>query len=275
MRGWMISRWPLDRRNTACLARRPTCSIVLPISVVMSRDFLTWRSTSVLRSCTRAMRHPSRRGARSRTIVSTSGSSGTFDLAPRDVASPGLAVERDPLGGRAARRGGRGHGGAEARHTEHATAGGAQSSFVVAVRARLKDDHVVTQIGRVGEPDGDALLRVVGVAPRRKHRGTRGSLDDQHVLALGGTPPPLRDSDEVFAEPRYQRGKEGLRFGVAKTRVELQYGSGPVVLNHQSCVEDTFIGETLRRDFAQHGFEYVGAHARQQRVRGNADRSVG
>src|SRR5882762_7231866 len=145
MRGWMIMRWPDESRNTACLARRETCSMVLPRNVLIRRALETWRSTSVFFSSTRAMRHPSRRGAISRTIVSTSGSSGTLDLAPGDVAPPGLALEGDALHCAAARLRGERHGGAETGHAQHAATGGTQPSLIVAVRARVKNDHVVAE----------------------------------------------------------------------------------------------------------------------------------
>src|SRR6266498_3077070 len=146
MRGWMIMRWPDDSRMTACLARRETCSMVLPRNVLIRRGLETWRSTSDFFSSTRAMRHPSSRGAISRTIVSTSGSSGTLDLAPGDVAPPGLALERNPLGPAAARLRGERHGVAKAGHTQHTAARGPQFALVVAVGAGVKDDHVGTEV---------------------------------------------------------------------------------------------------------------------------------
>src|SRR5207302_7612398 len=177
MRGWMIMRWPLEKRNTACLARRETCSMVLPRSVLIRRASETWRSTSVFFSSTRAMRHPSRRGAISRTIVSTSGSSGTLDLAPGDVAPPGLALEGDALGCAAARLGGERHGGAETSHTQHAAAGGTQSFFVVAVGAGVKDDHGVSEVRGVRKRDRRAFFGIVGIPARRQDRGDCGPLD--------------------------------------------------------------------------------------------------
>src|SRR2546425_3862363 len=134
----MIMRWPLEKRNTACLARRDTCSMVLPRSVLIRRGLETWRSTSVFLSSTRAMRHPSRRGAISRTIVSTSGSSGTLDLTPGDIAAPGHALEGDALGGATARLRGDRHGRTETGHAQHAAAGGPQFPLAVAVGARVK-----------------------------------------------------------------------------------------------------------------------------------------
>src|SRR6266480_3926312 len=48
IRGCTIRRWPLDKRNTACFARRITSSMVLPRRVRSSRGFDTRRNTSVL-----------------------------------------------------------------------------------------------------------------------------------------------------------------------------------------------------------------------------------
>src|SRR2546428_12339757 len=56
IRGCTIKRWPLDKRNTACLARRITSSIVLPLRVRSRRGFETRRSTSVLARRARAVR---------------------------------------------------------------------------------------------------------------------------------------------------------------------------------------------------------------------------
>src|SRR6266446_1093952 len=201
MRGWMIMRWPDESRNTACLARRETCSMVLPRSVLIRRALETWRNTSVFISSTRAMRHPSSPGAMSRTIVSTSGSSGTLDLAPGDVTPPGLALERDPLGPAAARLRRERHGLAQAGHTQHAATRGAQSALVVAVGAGVKHDHVVTEVRRLRQPDRDSLFRIVGIPARGQDGGDRGPLDRQHLLRRDGIPAPLRDRREMLAEP--------------------------------------------------------------------------
>src|SRR5947208_4456688 len=136
MRGCTISRWPLDSRNTACLARRITSSIVLPLSVRNRRGLDTRRSTSVLVSFARAIRYPSSRGASSRTIVSTSGSSGTAppDLPPPDVPPIRLALECDQLarGGAAPCR--LGHRVTQPRHAQHTAAVHAQRAVRVAIR---------------------------------------------------------------------------------------------------------------------------------------------
>src|SRR5213593_3602843 len=153
MRGWMIMRCPDDNRNTACFARRYTCSMVLPRSVLIRRALETPRNTSVFLSSTRAMRHPSSPGAISRTIVSTSGSSGTLDLAPGDVTPPSLALEGDALGCATARLRRERDSGTKTRHTQHAATGRAQSSFVIAIGARVKDDHIVSEVRRVEKPD--------------------------------------------------------------------------------------------------------------------------
>src|SRR6266540_121086 len=200
MRGWMIMRWPDDSRMTACLARRETCSMVLPRNVLIRRGLETWRSTSDFFSSTRAMRHPSSRRAISRTIVSTSGSSGTLDLAPGDVAPPGLAFERNPLGGRAARGRRVRHRRAETGHTQHTATGCTQSSLVVPGRARVEDDHVIPELRRVWEPDRHALFRIVGIPARGQHRGDRGPLGHQHLLGGQRIPASLRDRDEMLGE---------------------------------------------------------------------------
>src|SRR6266446_2530156 len=198
----MIMRWPLEKRNTACLARRDTCSMVLPRSVLIRRALETWRSTSVFFSSTRAMRAPSRRGAISRTIVSTSGSSGTLDLAPGDVASPGLAVERNPLGAGPTGLRGERHRCAETGDAQDAPSTGAQPPLIVAERAGVKDDHILAQVLGVRKPDGDALLRVVGVAARGQDGGDRSVVDGEDLLGRERVPAALRDCQDVFGKSR-------------------------------------------------------------------------
>src|SRR3989442_12685153 len=167
----MIMLSPLDKRKPELLARRGFCSMVLPRSVLIRRGLEAWRSKSVFLSSTRAMRPPSRRGAISRTIVSTSGSSGTLDLAPGDVAPPGLALEGDALGCAPARLCGERHGGTKTSHTQHTATRGPQSSLVVTLRARVKDDHVVAEARLVRKPDRRAFFRIVGIAARAQDGG--------------------------------------------------------------------------------------------------------
>src|SRR6266576_6609893 len=251
MRGWMIIRWPDDNRNTACFARRVTCSMVLPVSVLTSRALLTSRRTSVLRSCTCAMRRPSRRGAISRTIVSTSGSSGTLDLAPRDVAPPGLAFERNSLDRRAARRCRECHRRPEACHAEHAAAGCPQTPLVVSIRARVKYDHVVTQPLRVGEADRHALLWIVGITARRQDGCDGRSLDAQDLLRRHRIPATLPDGAEVLAEPGQERRQESLGLGLAEAHVEFEDRWRAGRQNHQARVEHAFVRGALRRHLPQ------------------------
>src|SRR5882762_4443294 len=144
----MIIRWPLERRNTTCFARRYTCSIVLPCRVLMRRGLETSRRTSDFLSWACATREPSRRGAISRTIVSTSGSSGTLDLPPGDVAPPRLALEGNALGPVTARLRGDRYCGSEPGYTQHPAAGGTQFPLVVPVGAGVKHDHAVAEVLR-------------------------------------------------------------------------------------------------------------------------------
>src|SRR5437879_12211989 len=204
----MIMRWPDESRNTACLARRETCSMVLPRSVLIRRALETWRSTSVFFSSTRAMRHPSRRGAISRTIVSTSGSSGTLDLAPGDVAPPGLAVKGDALGCATARLRRERDSGTKSSHTQHTATGRTQSYFVIAIRARVKDDHIFSEIRRVREPDRRAFLRIVGIPARGQDGGDRGPIDRQRLLTRHAAPSPPPKRREMLTESRPQRRQQ-------------------------------------------------------------------
>src|SRR5882762_2535056 len=274
MRGWMIMRWPLDSRNTACFARRETCSMVLPRSVLMRRAFETCRSTSVLLSCTRAMRHPSKRGAISRTMVSTSGSSGTLDFPPGDVAPPGLALEGDALGAGAAGPRRQGNGRAEAGDVQDATTRGAQRAFLVPGCAGVKDDHVISEL-RLRKTDDAALFRTLRIPTRGEHGGDGGTLRAEHLQAGRWAPAPLRDCREMLRESRGERGKQDLCFGIAETGVELKHRRRAVFQNHQAGVEHALVRRPLRRHLSQHRLEDFRAHAREQGLRGEADGAVG
>src|SRR5262245_13978407 len=109
------------------------------------------------------MRPPSRRGPISRTIVSTSGSSGTLDLAPRDVAPPGPALEGNPICGAAACLRGERHRLPDTGDVQHAATGAAEFSLIVAVGAGVKNEDVLPQLRVVGQPDRDPLFRIVGI----------------------------------------------------------------------------------------------------------------
>src|SRR5258708_22028994 len=162
------------------MIRRPPRSTLFPYTtlfrscrVLMRRGLETSRRTSDFLSRACATRAPSRRGARSRTIVSTSGSSGTLDLTPGDVAAPGLAIEGDALGGATARLRGERHRGAKTGHAEHAATGGPQSPLVVVERARVKDNDIVAQFRRPRQPDRRPLFPILGIptpAHDRAHR---------------------------------------------------------------------------------------------------------
>src|SRR3989441_292129 len=183
MRGCTTRRWPLPSRSTACLARRLTSSTVLPLRVRSRRGLETRRSTSLFASRARAILWPSSRGASSRTIVSTSGSSGMLpplplpvaprDLAPADVPAVGLPLERDQLARVGALLRGVRHGVAQPRHREHAPAVHPQRAVGggVAVGARVEHERPRLHVAR--HDDGRAQLRLVGIAGRREHGGHR------------------------------------------------------------------------------------------------------
>src|SRR6185503_13239347 len=138
--------------------------MVLPCSALISRGFVTSRNTSVFLSSARAMRDPASCGAISRTIVSTSGSSGTLDLAPGDVPPPGLALEHDALGGGAAGFCRGGDVRAEPRHGENSPSRRAQAAVRIAKCAGMKNDHIVAERFRRRQEDGHAFFRVVRIA---------------------------------------------------------------------------------------------------------------
>src|SRR5437773_5729950 len=166
------------------------------------------------------MRHPSSRGAISRTIVSTSGSSGTLDLPPGDIAAPGLALERNPLGGAATRASRVGYGRPEASHAEHASPGRAQPALVVAVGAGVKEDHILPQFCRVRKSDRDAFLGVLGITPRRQYGRDGGALDRQNLLGRQQTPLSLGNRDQVLGETWEHRRQQRLRLRIAETRIK-------------------------------------------------------
>src|SRR5438552_7461497 len=91
--GWMIRREPESSRKTACLARRDTSTMRRPLSPANRRRELIRYRTSEWKRRGCLMSRPVRAGRRSRTMVSTSGSSGTFRFPPGDVAAVDLSLE--------------------------------------------------------------------------------------------------------------------------------------------------------------------------------------
>src|SRR6266545_8391392 len=122
------------------------------------------------------MRHPSKRGAISRTMVSTSGSSGTLDFPPGDVTPPRLPLEGNTFGGSAAGPRRERNSWAEAGDVEHPATRGPQFAALIAGRAGVKDDDIVAELVRLRKIDGDPFLRAVRIAARGEHRGDRGAL---------------------------------------------------------------------------------------------------
>src|SRR5690348_15365759 len=151
MRGCTTRRWPLVRRNTACLARRPISSKPLLLSVRSRRAFDTRRSTSVFASRACAILQPSSRGASSRTMVSTSGSSGTrspLHVPPADVPPVRLSLERNELCTVRALLARRSHGVTHSRYGEDPAAVHPQRAVRVAVGARVKHQRPGLQVAR-------------------------------------------------------------------------------------------------------------------------------
>src|SRR2546422_10249633 len=207
MRGCTTRRWPLARRRTACLARRLTSSTALPVRVRNNRGFDTRRNTSVFLSRARTILWPSSRGPISRTIVSTSGSSGTLRLPPPDVPPVGLPLEGDALAQRRAPGRRLRHRVADPGHAEHAAAVHPQGAVRVAVGARMEHERVGGRL--LGQHDRGAHLGLIGVAPGGEHRA--------HGRARGGArrppgpPPPPRDGRERSPErPRGPHPAGGL-----------------------------------------------------------------
>src|SRR5438874_6848144 len=107
-------------------------------------------------------------------MVSTSGSSGTLDLPPGDIASPGLALERDALRRSPAGCGRGRYVGTQAGDAEDAASRSAQPPVGVAVGAGVKDDHVFAQLLGRGKIDSHSLFGVLRIATGcedRRHRG--------------------------------------------------------------------------------------------------------
>src|SRR5260370_26876599 len=208
MRGCTTRRCPLASRNTACFARRLTCSKALPRKVRSKRGFETRRSTSVFARRTRAILAPSSRGASSRTIVSTSGSSGTLLLPPTDVAAVGLPAKRDQLRAAGAARPRRRHAVPEPRDGEHPPAVHPQRAVGVAGGPGVKHERLRLQVAR--HHDRRAEFRRVGVARRDQH-GCHGGAR-RHERRLAGAPGPGRDGRQVLGNPPEQRQQRlGLR----------------------------------------------------------------
>src|SRR5258708_35891200 len=148
---------PDASRKSAVLARRSTAAMRAPFRALSSRGLETRRSTSVLARRAALTRCPISRGASWRTIVSTSGSSGTADLPPGDVMAILLSLKIDP-GARcsAAARGGS-HRRAQSRDVKHSTAVYPQHAIGVAGSTCVEDQYVGAQVLR--HPDRGPHLR--------------------------------------------------------------------------------------------------------------------
>src|SRR5437867_1808279 len=272
MRGCTTSRWPLARRSTACLARRLTCSTAFPVRVRSNRGFETRRNTSLFLSRARTILWPSSRGPISRTIVSTSGSSGTLQLPPSDIPPVGLPLEGDALAQRRAPGRGLRDRVAEPGHAEHAAAVHPQRAVRVAVRARVEHVRVGRWLG--WKHDRGAHLGLIGVAPRGEHRAhgrTRGG--ERRPL---GPPPARRDGRERSRErARGQHWEQRLRFGVAEAAIELEHVGRSVGRDHQTGVEHSLVRRPPGRHLAQRGGQHLAAHALDEFFRREAHGAVG
>src|SRR6266571_5537284 len=219
MRGCTTRRSPLASRNTACLARRPTSSKAFPLRVRSKRGFDTRRSTSVFARRTRAILKPSSRGASSRTIVSTSGSSGTRlpGFPPRNVAPIRLSRKRDQLAriGAAARS--LAHRVAQPGDREHPSAVHPEPALRVALGARVEHQRPGLEIAR--HDDRGTQLGLIGIPGRREHRRHGGAGRREGRLPR----PPASGGDlrQVTGNARQHR-EQRLRFGVAEAAVELE-----------------------------------------------------
>src|SRR5713226_6940603 len=261
MRGCTTRRCPLASRNTACFARRLTCSKALPRRVRSKRGFETRRSTSVLASRTRAILAPSSRGASSRTIVSTSGSSGTLLLPPTDVATVGFSPERDQLAAASAARPRGRHAVPEPRDGEDPPAVHPQGTVRVAGRPGVEHERLRLEVARNG--DRGAALGFVGIARRDEH-GCHGGAR-RHERRLAGAPGPGRDGRQVLGNPREQR-QQRLGLGIPEAAVEFQHGGRAVSGEHESGVEDAPIRCPLRRERVDRRLEHLTPYPLEQCV---------
>src|SRR6266852_5443810 len=149
-------------------------------------------------------------------MVSTSGSSGTLDLPPRDVAAPGLAFKLDALRRGPAGCGGSGHVGAQPGHTEYAASGGPQPAVGIAVGAGMKDDHVFAQLIARRKIDRYAFLGVLRIAAGREHRRHRGAFGFEQRLPGGRAPTTHPNVSEVLGKTARERGEKHLSLGSPK-----------------------------------------------------------
>src|SRR6266566_8249040 len=156
-------------------------------------------------------------------MVSTSGSSGTLDLPPGDVAPPGLAFELDALRRGPAGCGGSRHVGAQPGHAEYPASGGSQPAVGITVRAGVKDDHVFAQLSGRRKIDGYAFLRILRIAAGREHRRHRGAFGFEKRLPSRRAPATHADVSEMLGETARERGEKHLSLGVSKARVEFEH----------------------------------------------------
>src|SRR5438067_7129252 len=207
-------------------------------------------------------------------MVSTSGSSGTLDLPPGDIASPGLAFERDALRRSPAGCRRRRYVGTQAGDAEYAPSRSAQPAVGIAVGAGVKDDHVFAQLLGCGKIDSYAFLGIFRIATGREDCCHRGALRIEQRLPGGWAPTTHADVSEMLRETAPQRRKQHLRLGVSKARVEFEYAWRSIGEDHQAGVEHAFVGGALRSDLSQHRLKDVGAHAGQQLLTRDADGAI-
>src|SRR6478735_3319613 len=197
------------KSRTACLARRKTDCTVDPRRPRSRRRRVTPRRMSSWLSETRPSWQPTRAGRMSRTIVSTSGSSGiawkltlsrlgnlaATGLSPADVAAKDLALELDGVGGLAAQALRLGEAGSDGGHVEDPPAVHAEDAIGTAGRSGVKDRHARREPRR--DRDLGALLRVVRVPARGQHRRdrrlARAPGDGTDALAARHAPERVRE----------------------------------------------------------------------------------
>src|SRR5690242_20640236 len=116
-----------------------------------SPGFETLRRTSVFERVAAVMRLPTIRGRKSRTMVSTSGSSGTGDLPPGDISAPMHPGERHQPRSRPARFGGPRDVRADPRDVQDPAARHLERAVLVLRRTGVKEDLIFRPL--LGQPD--------------------------------------------------------------------------------------------------------------------------
>ena len=273
MPGWTTRRRS-PRSITACLARRKTSRTVAPVSRRTSRRRVTPRRISSWLSETRPKVRPRRAGRMSRTIVSTSGSSG---MSPKCKGAyrARRGASRQPMSRRKILPS-KSIASAVPRLRRWASANVGATAVTLRTRPPLTRStrrlrprcpawKIVTPAGtRRGEGDRGALFRLVRIAARREHGGDGGrarrAIERRRALA----PAPR---SRAPASARRTRAGNTTWVSGSPSRQLNSTTQGSRRVHHESGVEHAAERAAAAAQLLEGGCEHLAPRAVEQRGR--------